>query len=83
MENIFHPAPARFPTPGLIPDATDILGPEHLTLKCEGTQIMKRCLVSPGCNLNDVHAQCGRLSLGGVYDFCAHFTARRLWLVPH
>lgn len=44
---------------------------------------MKRCLGSPGCNLNDVHTQCGRLSLGGVHDFCAHFTARRLWLGPH
>lgn len=29
MENIFHPALARFSTRGLIPDATDTLDPDQ------------------------------------------------------
>lgn len=76
MENIFHPALARFSTLGLISDDTDILGPEqHFTYwnvlsetQIWGTQIKKRCLVFTGRNLNDFRALWVRLSLG-VCDF--------------
>lgn len=61
LENIFHSALARFPTLGLIPDATYILGPfiemHCLKLKYEGLQMKKRCPVSTGHGLNDIHAQ--------------------------
>lgn len=41
----------------------------------------KRCLVSTGHDLNDFHAQCGRLSLG-TYSVPMCFTAERSWLAP-
>lgn len=76
MENIFHPALARFSALGPIPDDTDILSPEHHFIYWNalsetliwGTWIKKRCLVFTGRNLNDFRAPCGRLSLG-VCDF--------------
>lgn len=52
-----------------------------LKLKYEETQMRKRCPVSTWCDLNDFHAQYGRLILG-VYDFPMCFTAAWSWLAP-